>query len=193
MPSDQDKRVTPNPALSGAIHDLQARLGSIRIAVTAVAGLDLDAETRNEMLTSASDESVRASAELAGIGALALWALDPSEPVACDLTAALRDAAETARLAGIDVEVSGEAATIQAKEARIPATLTALIRLVAGAGKHVRIACTVDGDEVRVAFERCGDDADSEVLPPVAGYLLDALGAIRESDATLTMRIGKAP
>ena len=99
---------TDKTSIAGAIHDLQARLGSIRIAVTAVVGLDLDDETESMMLTSAAEESVRASAELACVGALTKCLLDESEPVPCDLAAALDQAVEAARLADLDVRASLE-------------------------------------------------------------------------------------
>src|SRR5258708_34378036 len=95
-----------DPSLAGAIHNLQARLGSIRIALTAVIGLDLDPDTRALMLTTASEESVRASAELAAIGALATCVMNPVEAAPCDAAAALRDAADAARIAGLDVALA---------------------------------------------------------------------------------------
>ena len=159
-----------NPLLAGAIHDLQARLGSIRIAVTAVAGLDLDEETRHDMLTSASEESVRASAELAGVSALATCLLDDSAPEQCDVGAALQDAAGAARLAGLDIEVRADGdfvATVSA--VRLAAVLPALLRLVGGAGKAVRATVTADGVSV--------DGDDTEPLPPIARYLVEQLGA----------------
>jgi hypothetical protein len=149
---------------------LQARLGSIRIAVTAVAGLVLDEETRNEMLASASEESVRASAELAGVSALATCLLDDSAAEPCDLGAALQAAADSARLAGLDVSIAGaEGVSVQASRVRLEYALPALLRIAGGAGKTVRVE--VSGDGVVLA----GDD--TEAIPPIAGYLVDALGA----------------
>jgi hypothetical protein len=172
--------VAVNAPLAGAIHDLQARLGSIRIAVTAVAGLDLDEETRRDMLTSASDESVRASAELAGVSALATCLLDDSPPEQCDIAAALRTAAEAARLAGLGTEVHADGAVLTTvSPARLAAVLPALLRLVAGAAKAVRVSAAPDG--VRFA----GDD--SEALPPIAGYLVAHLGA------SIPITFGSAP
>lgn len=167
-----------NPALAGAIHDLQARLGSIRIAVTAVAGLDLDNQTRNEMLTSASDESVRASAELAGVSALATCLLDASAPEQCDLVAALDAAADTARLAGLDVTVDASGATtVLVRRERLQVVLPALLRIAAGAGKAVHV--TVTADELAV------HGADEEPLPPIAHYLVEQL------DASITITFGQ--
>ena len=159
-----------NPLLAGAIHDLQARLGSIRIAVTAVAGLDLDEETRRDMLTSASDESMRASAELAGVSALATCLLDDSSPEECDMHAALVAAADNARLAGLDIEVKGtEGVMTTVRRERLEVALPALLRLAGGAGKNVH--ASVDADGVVLA----GDD--TEALPNIAGYLVDQVGA----------------
>lgn len=172
-------------SLAGAIHDLQARLGSIRIAVTAVAGLDLDDETQSMMLTSAADESVRASAELACIGALARCLLDRSDPAPCDIAAALNDAAESARMAGLDVQTTvpplGErAAMAHAQVTRLTPVLSALMRLVSGAGNAVVVSAAPDGDRVRLSIRRTG--LDTEALPPVAGYLVDVLGGERDAD-----------
>jgi hypothetical protein len=162
--------VPVNAPLAGAIHDLQARLGSIRIAVTAVAGLDLDEQTRHEMLTSASDESVRASAELACVSALATCLLDDSPPEECDITAALQTASEAARLAGLDIEIHAEgAARASVSPTRLAAVLPALLRLVGGAAKAVRVNVAGGG----ITFD--GDD--TEALPPIAGYLVEQLGA----------------
>ena len=172
-----------NPALAGAIHDLQARLGSIRIAVSAVAGLDLDAETRSEMLTSASEESVRASAELVGIGALAACALDASESEQCDIAEALQNASETARLAGLDIDARVDGpAVIDGRAGCLQVVLPALIRLAAGAGKELGASVTTEGGEVQLRFERRGDTADPEALPPVVDYLLDVIGGKRLDD-----------
>ena len=159
-----------NPLLAGAIHDLQARLGSIRIAVTAVAGLDLDEETEHEMLTSASDESMRASAELSGVSALATCLLDDSTPEECDVHAALVAAADNARLGGLVIDVDGgEGVTTTVRRARLEAALPALLRLAGGAGKHVH-ATVADG---AVVLE--GDD--TEAVAPIAGYLIGEVGA----------------
>jgi hypothetical protein len=162
--------VTRSAELAGAIHDLQARLGSIRIAVTAVAGLDLDEETRRDMLDSASDESMRASAELAGVSALATCLLDDSPDEECELDTALQAAADSARLAGLDVSVVGaDGVTVTVSRERLTYALPALLRLVGGAGKTVR--AVIEGDELVLA----GDDTDA--VAPVAGYLVEALGA----------------
>jgi len=169
--------VAKNASLAGAIHDLQARLGSIRIAVTAVAGLDLDEETRREMLTSAGEESARASAELSGVSALAQSLLDASLPEDCDLGGALQAAADSARLAGLDVEITGaDGVVISARKARLELALPALLRLVGGAGKRVRVevadnTITLTGD-------------DTEPVAPVTGYL------VNELDASLAFRFG---
>ncbi|MEY2419782.1 MAG: hypothetical protein QOG90_2462 [Actinomycetota bacterium] len=169
-----------NAPLAGAIHDLQARLGSIRIAVTAVAGLDLDEETRREMLTSASDESVRASAELAGVSALATCLLDNSPTEPCDLAAALQSAADAARLAGLAVDLQTDGATMATvSPARLQAVMPALLRLVGGAAKAVRATATPEA----LSFD--GDD--TEPLPPIVGYLIDHLGA------SIPITFGAAP
>jgi hypothetical protein len=169
-----------NPLLAGAIHDLQARLGSIRIAVTAVAGLDLDEETRREMLNSASDESVRASAELAGVSALATCLLDDSTAEECDVHAAVVAAADNARLAGLDIEVTGSTAvTANVRRARLEAALPALLRIAGGAGKSVRATIENTG----IVLE--GDDP--EPLPPIAGYLVGEVGA------SITITFGERP
>jgi hypothetical protein len=161
--------LTRNASLAGAIHDLQARLGSIRIAVTAVAGLDLDEETRKEMLTSASDESVRASAELAAVSALATCLLDRAASEECDVSAALEAASDAARLAGLDIEIDTHAKPVVTVSAeRLAVALPALLRVVGGAGKAVRVTVTEDG--IAMAGE------DTEPLPPIAGYLVDQLG-----------------
>lgn len=173
------RSVALNASLSGAIHDLQARLGSIRIAVSAVAELDLDDHTRNEMLTSASEESVRASAELSGISALTACLLDGSAATRCDVAATVLDAVDTARLAGLTIEVSAVGqATADVNEHRLRVALPALLRLVAGAGKQLRTSVAGE-DVVTVRIDRAGDDADQESLPPVVDYLLDELGARR--------------
>lgn len=183
------------PSLSGAIHDLQARLGSIRIAVTAVAGLDLDEETRNEMLTSASEESVRAASELAGVSALAACALDATGPERVDLAASLRDAAAAARLAGLMVELPDDvAAAAHASAARVRVVVPALIRIVAGAGKHVNATATVAGERATVRLSRTGDDADTENLPALADYLVEQIGGRREpGDSALEFWLPAAP
>jgi hypothetical protein len=168
-------------SIAGAIHDLQARLGSIRIAVTAVVGLDLDEETESMMLTSAAEETVRASAELACVGALMKCFLDESEPAACDIAAALDEAAQAARMANLDVRTAANGgATVNAATARLQAGLPALIRLVSGAGNAVVASVTPDGDRIRLSIRREGPDA--EALPPIAGYLVDALGGEFEAD-----------
>ncbi len=160
--------MTRNASLSGAIHDVQARLGSIRIAVTAVAGLDLDAETRHDMLTNASDESLRASAELAGVSALATCLLDGGAAEPCDVAAAVETAAEVARLGGLDVRVEiSDPPSISARPDSLAAALAALLRIVGGAGKQVAVRVATDGIDVR--------GADTEVLPPITGYLVEAL------------------
>jgi hypothetical protein len=168
-------------SIAGAIHDLQARLGSIRIAVTAVAGLDLDAETRTMMLNSAAEESVRASAELACVGALTKCFLDQSDPGPCDVAAALDAAAEAARMAGLDVRLdSGGTAIAHTRLPRLEAALPALIRLVSGAGNGVVASVAADAERVEVAIRR--DGPDTEVLPPIAGYLVNELGGQRATD-----------
>ena len=167
-------------SLAGAIHDLHARLGSIRMAVTAVAGLELDAETRSFMLTTASEESVRAAAELAGLGALMTCLLDQSDVASCDVAAAFADAAEAAHLAGLAVDVlTNGPLLVDVRVARLRAVLPALIRLVGGAGGGVGGVVVVEGDRVHVQLRRHGPD--SEDLPPIAAYLVDVLGAQRES------------
>jgi hypothetical protein len=170
---------TGQASLAAAIHDLHARLGSIRIAVTAVAGLELDIETRNEMLNSASDESVRASAELAAIAALTTCLLDDSEPAPCDVAVALSTAAQAARLVGIEVAgASNEPHAIApARAARLDAVLLALIRLVGGTSRSVAASATIEGERLLVRLRRQGEAPDPEKLPPVAGYLVDQLGA----------------
>lgn len=182
-----------NASLSKAIHDLQARLGSIRIAVSAVAELDLDEPTRNEMLTSASEESVRASAELSGISALTACLLDGSGVTRCDVAATILEAVDSARLAGLTIEVSGDAkATSEVNEVRLRAAVPALLRLVAGAGKQLRVSISA-GDGVTVRFDRTGDDADPETLPPVVDYLLAEMAAKRvDSDAGLAFSLPQA-
>lgn len=162
--------------------------------MTAVAGLDLDAETRSSMLTSASEESVRASAELAAIGALAACALDNSDVDQCDLNITLREAADIARLTGIDIDVAETGAAVApARPERVRVVFPALLRLVAGAGRHVRATTVVDGGEVRVRIERYGDDADAEPLPPVVDHLVAELGAGRVADdGALTLSFGVA-
>jgi hypothetical protein len=163
--------VAKNPLLAGAIHDLQARLGSIRIAVTAVAGLDLDEETRREMLTSASEESVRASAELAGVSALATCLLDDSPTEQCDVGAALQAAADAARLAGLDIDLRAQDTLVADVSAvRLAAVLPALLRLVGGAGSVVRATVTADG------LTLSGDD--TEPPPPISRYLVEQLGGL---------------
>jgi hypothetical protein len=174
--------VTERPSIAGAIHDLQARLGSIRIAVTAVVGLDLDEQTRTEMLTSAADEAMRASGELAGIGALAELSINPCEPVARDIGAAVREAADTAKLAGLAVDVTADTAVGLACGERLPAVFSSLMRIVGGAGKHIGVVVTTDQHHVTVSIERRGDDADAETLPPIVGYLVTAIGATRDED-----------
>lgn len=183
-----------NPSLAGAIHDLQARLGSIRIAVSAVAGLDLDAETRTEMLTSASEESVRASAELVGVGALTACALDTSASERCDVAAVVTEAADTARLAGLRIEARVDGpAIVEGHMARLHVALPALVRLVAGAGKDVDASVTSDATEVRIHLERTGDEADREQLPPIVDYLIAEIGAARlDEGAGLTFSLPRA-
>lgn len=160
-------------------------MGSIRIAVTAVASLDLDAETRTDMLTSAADESVRASAEVAAIGAYAHLLLAPESRAQTDVTAAVHDAAAMARLAGLDVSVSGpDGATALAASSH--AALPTLIRLVAGATKRVSITISLDAERVWLQFDADENDA----LPPVADALIAAIGATREAAAGLTIWFG---
>jgi hypothetical protein len=172
--------VPKNAALAGAIHDLQARLGSIRIAVTAVAGLDLDKETRDDMLTSASDESLRASAELAAISALATCLLDDTPPQECDVRAALDQAADATRLAGLVVDVHAtDAPPARVSPDRLGVVLPALLRLAGGAGKRVDASLTATTLTIN------GDD--TEALPAVAGYLVDQLGA------SIAITFGKIP
>jgi len=183
-------RVTERPSIAGAIHDLQARLGSIRIAVTAVAGLELDEQTRNDMLTSASDESVRASAEVAGIGALAELSINPTAAAARDIGAALREAADTATLAGIEVTVDAPDAFGRASGERLAAVFGALMRIVCGAGKQIGVVATSDQSHVTVRIERRGADADTGTLPAIAGYLVDAIGATRVDDDDQVLAFG---
>jgi hypothetical protein len=161
---------------------LQARLGSIRIAVTAVTGLELDTETRNEMLTSASEEAVRASAELAGIGALAELAISDSPMTTCDLDTALRSGVDAAKLAGLDIDARGNAGNAFAREDRLGAVFAALIRIVGGAGKSVDITATVCDGRAVVAITRRAD-ADTEAVPPLVDYLAAAIGATRDGAA----------
>jgi hypothetical protein len=122
------------------------------------------------MLNSASDESMRASAELAGVSALATCLLDDSPDDHCELGTALQAAADSARLAGLDVSVEGaDGLSVRASRERLTYSLPALLRLVGGAGKKVRVQVGEEG------IVLTGDDTES--LPPVAGYLVDALGA----------------
>jgi hypothetical protein len=165
------------PSLAGAIHDLHARLASIRIAVSAVAGLDLDEDTRSSMLNSASEESARAAAELSAVGALVRCVLDDTDPTSCDLGALLHDAAATARLSGLDVDCQAHAAQVHARTSRIEFVLPALIRVVAGAGREVAVHASTDADRVVVRVERSRRDGDTELLPAVTGYLVDEIGA----------------
>jgi hypothetical protein len=120
---------------------------------------------------------MRASAELSGVSALAQCLLDDSEDATCALDDALQAAADSARLAGIDVQVTGaEGVVVTASPARLGLALPALVRLVGGAGKTVRVC--VDGDTI--TFE--GDD--TEPVAPVAGYL------VTELDASLAITFG---
>jgi hypothetical protein len=113
---------------------------------------------------------MRASAELAGISALATCLLDDSSPEECNVHAAMVAAADNARLAGLDIEVNGsETVMTTVRRARLEAALPALLRLAGGAGKNVR--ASVDHDGVVLG----GDD--TEALPPIAGYLVDQVGA----------------
>jgi hypothetical protein len=172
-------------ALRGAVHDLHARLGSIRIAVTAVAGLDLDAETRTSMLNSASDEAVRASAELTCVAALATCLLDTSDVAPCDVAAALHVAADAARLAGFEVtfDAPNDVMMASARVARLRSVLPALVRLVGGTGKAVTASAVMNAARVHVHLRRTGTDRDPERLAAVAGYLVEQLGARHEADA----------
>lgn len=161
------------------------------MAVTAVAGLELDAETRSFMLTTASEESVRAAAELAGLAALTTCLLDSSDVVSCDLASALTDAADSARLAGLEVDLSADGPVLaHVRVASLRAVLPALIRLVGGTGGAVGGSAVVEGDRVHVRLRRQGPD--TEELPPVAGYLVDELGARREihADGGLAFSVG---
>ena len=162
--------VASNAALARAIHDLQARLGSIRIAVTAVAGLDLDEETRREMLTSASEESVRASAELTAIGALATCLLDPAPASECDVREAAQSAAATARLGGLDVYVhDDDNVTAPVDPERMALVLASLMRVVGGAGTEVRVRVGAHGVVL--------DGNDTEAVPAIAYALAEQLGS----------------
>jgi hypothetical protein len=159
---------------------LQARLGSIRIAVTAVAGLDLDEELRNDMLLSASEESVRASAELAGISALTTCLLDDAPPQECDVGAALSVAADTARLAGLSVDIQAtDTPAVRVSPERLSVVLPALLRLVGGAGARVEVSLGADGLALA--------GSDPEPIAAIAGHLVDQLGS------SLTITFGKVP
>lgn len=157
-------------SLAEAIHDLQARLGSIRIAVTAVLGLDLDADTRNDMLMSASNEALRASAELAAIGALAACTPDR---ITVAVSEALHTSARVAQLGGVEVEVVVADGSVSVAP-QFEAGLAALLRVVSGAGAAVRIAAATGTETVGMRLDRIGGDAGP--LPAVAASLAVALG-----------------
>jgi hypothetical protein len=164
-------------SLGRAIHDLHARLGSIRMAVTAVAALELDAETEASMLTTASEESVRAAAELSAIGALTTCLLDgPGEVGAHDVAAELEAAAEAARLAGFEIDVTADGPALAAVPLTAFRTVApSLLRLASGAGGSVTASVHRLGDRVHVLFRRDGED--TEAMPPVGLALVDAIGA----------------
>ena len=171
-----------SPELSGAVHDLNARLGSILMAVSAVAELELDAETRTSMLTTAAGETIRASAEVAAIVALTFCALDDSETAACDLAAALSTAANTVRLHGIEVDTTATVpAVVGANAKRMDAVLPPLLRIVAGASKCVEARLLLDDDRVRVQLARGNPGQDPEPLPPVVRTLIEQLDARSEA------------
>lgn len=170
------------PELSGAVHDLNARLGSILMAVSAVAELDLDEETRTSMLTTAAGETIRASAEVAAIVALTVCALDGSEAGTCDFAASLSTAANTVRLHGIEVGTAATApAVVRASAERVDAALPPLLRIVAGASKCVETDVRHDDDRVHVQLSRGNPENDPEPLPPVVRTLVEQLGARAEA------------
>jgi hypothetical protein len=169
---------------------LNARLGSILIAVSAVAELDLDAETRTSMLTTAAEETTRAAGELAGIAALTACALDESSSDRCDLTEALAVATATARLFGIEVDTADiKAESVVANPARVDAVLPALLRLVAGASKAVDVRVFPEAGRTHVHLARHDIETDPEAIPPVAGYLIEELGARAEDSDGLAFSL----
>jgi len=104
------------------------------------------------------------------VSALATCLLDDSPDEQCDLGTALQAAADSARLAGLDVFVHGaDGRSVTASRERLTYSLPALLRLVGGAGKTVRVDVGPDG------IVLAGDD--TEAVPPLGGYLVDALGA----------------
>ena len=171
-----------------------ARLGDFRVAVSAVASLDLDPGTRAEMLSTATDESVRASAELATLGALATCLLTPAPATDTDLVAALDDATALPH-GGARGHGYGARRCARWSRRRQPSWRWRRCS-VRGCGE----TCRRDGrhgEAARTSLQAVAADADAdadadtEVLPPVADTLVPGgdRGTGREPAATgLTSR-----
>lgn len=172
-----DDSVYERRGLGSAVHDLHARLGSINIAVTAVTELGLDGDLRDQMLTTASEEVVRASAELACIGALAACLVDHLDSERVDLGALITDVTEVARLSGLDAKVIGTqpGATVWAAGETLRRSFAALLRMVAGHEGGVEVEMLSAPGEVALRLARIG--SDSEALPAVVAALVEAIGA----------------
>jgi hypothetical protein len=161
--------------IRASIHALHARLGSIHIAVTAVTELGLDGEPRDEMLTTAADESVRAAAELSAIGSLVTCVLATEEETQCNVAAVIRDVATTARLGGRTVEIATlDDGTVLAGPEALRDALSSLLAVVAGPGGAGTLSVETTADAVIVRISPASHRGDE--LPAVVGNLVSALG-----------------
>lgn len=163
-------------AISEAVHDLQARVAALRLAVTTLREPSIDAATREFFLASADQEAVRLATELAGVSALAKCFADRSAPEAVDLTAALREAAGITSRSGarVHVEVAGPVGA-RARPGALAAGLPIVLQLVADTeGEAVAQAAPAGGRGVVTVFRRDGAKVPRSRL---LARLIEGLGA----------------
>lgn len=177
-----------------AVHDLQTRLGSVHIAITAVCDLDFEPKTQAEMLETASEETLRASAEVGAIANLASCLLDDTEPAARDIAGELIDVVELCRLTGLDAQVvSSVPAVVRTADKPLHGALESLVRVVAGVGRHLTASVEVVDDRAVVSLVGDVTNGDGDGVPQVATFLVAALGGrVEPADIGLSFSMALA-
>jgi hypothetical protein len=134
-------------AVSEVVHDIQARVAALRLAATTLKQPSIDDETRDYLLVTADQETVRLSTELAGVSALAKCFADRSAPGELDLAATLREAAGLTARSDARIRVEGTKPVPARGRARA---------LGAGLPIILQVVADVDGEAVASAASESG-------------------------------------
>ena len=158
--------------IAQVIHEISARVAAVHLAVTTLRSGDVDADTRDWMLTTADEETIRLGTDLAGISALVRAVAGDAEPEDVSLADALERAVDGAARGGADASL-GEVndAVLLVRRQILDAVLAILVRLVADTDGRAEVSA----DATRVTIRR--HDGGAWKAPTLAVRLVEALGA----------------